>query len=109
MQVDFNNVRKQAIYAYESLVSKLNYSIIRDDEQYAKPNDVWHGQIVNIKGYVLVDADDLKKHMDSLRSLIGAIAMTYKEGDEEFKDMFEEVYPEDDQHMPIFNEEVEEE
>lgn len=106
MTVNFNNVRKQAIYSYEKLVEKLNHAIIKDD-QYAKPNDVYHNQDVNIKGYVLVDADDIQNCIDDLRSLIGTIAMTYKEGEEEFKDVFTEVYLEDNQSMPCFNEEGE--
>lgn len=107
MKVNFNNVRKQAVYAYEGLVEKLNSSIIKTDDQYAKPNGVWHGQDVNLKGYVLIDADDLQKQLDSLRSMIGAIAMTYTEGDEDFKDVYQEIYPKEEQSMPSFNEEVE--
>jgi hypothetical protein len=34
MTVNFNNVRKQAVYAYERLVERLNSSIIKDEEQY---------------------------------------------------------------------------
>ncbi len=45
--------------------------------------------------------------MESLRSLIGSIGMVYKEGDEDFKDVFQELYPESNQHMKYFNDEDE--
>ena len=106
MNIDFNNVRKQAVYAYEELVEKLNDAIIKDD-QYAKPNCVYHGQEIPIKGYVLVDADDIRKILDNLRSLIGSIAMTSVDKDENFKNVFEEIYPEENQSMPYLKEEEE--
>lgn len=37
MNVDFNNVRKQACYSYDSLVEKLNRAILKDD-QWPKPD-----------------------------------------------------------------------
>jgi hypothetical protein len=106
MEINFNNVRKQAIYSYERLVEKLNSSLIKE-QQWAKPNDVkWE---VDITGYVLVDAEDIQECVDDLRRLIGAIAMTYEPDDEKFKDVYSEVYPKLDQSMPCFNEEAEEE
>ncbi len=107
MNIDFNNVRKQAVYAYEDLVEKLNGAIIKNDKQWALPNGIYHGQDVNLKGYVLIDAEDLQSTVDELRSLIGSIAMTYKPKDKSFKNMFEEIYPEENKSMPCFNEESE--
>ena len=106
MKVNFNNLRKQSVYAYEKLVKELNASIVKGD-QYAKPNAIYHDQQVNIKGYVLVDAEAIQKHLDSLRTMIGAIAATSMEDEEEFKDVYQEIYPKDGETMPCFNEEEE--
>lgn len=76
MTVNFNNLRKQAIYSCDSLTEKLNDAIIRNDENYATPNG--HGYDVNLKGYVLIDAEEIQKYMDGLRRMIGGIAMTYE-------------------------------
>ena len=102
MKVDFNNVRKQAIYAYNSLVEKLNTKILTKD-QYVNPKDIYHDYPTNIKGYVLIDAYYIQGDLDTLRQMIGTIAGTYEEENEDFKDMFEEVYPNEDQHMEFFN------
>lgn len=104
MKVNFNNLRKQSVYAYEKLVNELNSAIIKDD-QWARPNDVRHGQDINIKGYVLVDSEMIQKHLDSLRTMIGAIAATSMEDEEEFKDVYQEIYPKEGETMPCFNEE----
>ena len=94
MRVDFNNLRRQALHRYDALVDKLNSAIITDS-QWAKPNDVHHGQEINIQGYVLIDADDIQEEMDDLRMLIGTMACCSYENDDEFKDVFSEVYPND--------------
>jgi hypothetical protein len=107
MTVNFNNVRKQAIYAYDRLTQKLNDAIIKNDEQYAEPNDF--DRSVNLKGFVLIDAEDIQKDMESLRQMIGTIAMSYEEGDEEFKDVYSEIFPEEKKEvMKCFNEEEDE-
>lgn len=106
MKVNFNNLRKQSVYAYEKLVKELNASIVRDD-QWAKPNCIHHNQQVNIKGYVLVDAEAIQKHLHSLRTMIGAIAATSMEDEDEFKDVYQEIYPKEGETMPCFNEEEE--
>lgn len=105
MTVNFNNLRKQAIYAYDRLTQKLNDAIIKNDEQYAEPNDESYQ---NIKGYVLINAEEIQKDMDSLRQMIGSIAMTYIEGDNEFKDVFQELFPEEHEGLKHFNEENDE-
>ncbi len=77
MKINFNNCRKQACYAYDRLVDVLNYSRDEDD-----------------KNIIVIDADDLYDVMNDLRMFIGSCAMTYEEGNEDFKDVFEEIYPE---------------
>lgn len=98
MKIDFNNVRKQACYAYDRLCDKLNYSILTNSQEYVKPNGFNH--ITNIDGFVLIDAEYIKKEMDDLRQLIGTIAFTYEEDNPDFID----VYP-TDKSLTIFNEE----
>jgi hypothetical protein len=48
MKVDFNNLRVQTLNAYEALVEKLNDSIIRNNDSYARPNNFPYE--TNIKG-----------------------------------------------------------
>ncbi len=103
MTINYNNLRKQAIYSYESLVEKLNNSIIKE-KQFAEPNDEGH---CNIKGYVLINANDIEKDINNLRRMIGAIAMTSVEGEDDFKDVYEEIFPNEDQQMKLFNQEQE--
>ena len=67
MTVNFNNLRKQALYRYDDLCQQLNAAIITND-QWAKPNDVRHGQEINIKGYVVVDAESILETLLSLSS-----------------------------------------
>lgn len=101
MTINYNNLRKQAIYSYESLVEKLNNSIIKKS-QHTELSD---GEYSNIKGFVLIDAKEIQKDIDSLRRMIGAIAMTSMDGEEEFKDVYQEVFPNEDQSMKTFNDE----
>lgn len=108
MEVDFNNVRKQAVYALEDLTEKLNNAIIKRDDQYAVPNNSYNDNTKNLKGYVVIDADSLQRCMDQLRRTIGAIAMTYEPGDEKFKDVYGEIYADENSNMPLFNCEEEE-
>ena len=69
------------------------------DEQYAYVD----GEHCSIKGYVLVDADYIQLQMDTLRKMIGIIAMTSIEGDEEFKDVYQQIFPIEGQTMKRFN------
>jgi hypothetical protein len=103
MKIDFNNVRAQACFAYDRLTKILNHRIIKQDDCWCRPNDVSHGHDINIKGYVVVDAEDIQECMDDLRRLIGAIAMTYEPDEPDFADVFEKEYPEP-KTMEQFNE-----
>lgn len=78
MKVDFNNLRKQTAYAYDRLCKKLNYSIKQDDYD---------------RTILKTDPEDLQKDMDELRSCIMAICACYNEGDEDLKDVSQEVKP----------------
>lgn len=83
MQVDFNNLRRQACIAYDNLCEKLNRGI--DDEG-----------VVNIRaGYI-------QDEMDKLRQLVAFIAMVYEENDSEKVNVYAELYPKG-QKMLEFN------
>jgi hypothetical protein len=103
MKVNFNNLRKQAIYAYDSLTKKLNEAIIKENGQYALPNSFMHDHATDIKGYILIDAEEIQKDMDKLRNMIGSIAMVYEEGNKEFADVYVEVFPDENNRMKTFN------
>ena len=109
MNVNFNNIRKQAIYACERLTEKLNDAIIKEEGQYALPNSFLHDRQIDIKGYVLIDAEEIQKDMDGLRSMVGAIAMVYDENNKDFTDVYAEVFPKEDTRMKTFNDPDDEE
>ncbi len=104
MTVNFNNLRKQAAFALDDLTEKLNEAIIQNDDQYALPNEVSHGQQVNLKGYVLVDVESIQKHMDDLRMMVMSIAGTFEPESEEFKDLLDEI--DENRGVAYFNEEA---
>ena len=72
MEVDFNNIRKRTAYAFNKLTKKLNESI----DEY---------------GEVVIDAREIQTTMDDLRGLIGTICYVYKEGDDDFRDLTDEI------------------
>jgi hypothetical protein len=90
MNVDFNNLRKQTAYSLDSLTNKLNDAILKTT-QYAVPNGTYHKQEMDIKGYILIDAEDIQKTIDNLRSQVACICYTYRKDDDDFKDVMEEV------------------
>lgn len=83
MKINFNNVRKQACVAHDRLIDLLNGC--NDHE-----------------GYLLVDPHRLDKILNDLRITVGSIAMTHEEGNEDFKDIYKELYP-GDSAMETFN------
>jgi len=98
MNVNFNNARKQAIYSYESLVKKLNENISENKE---KGNENEYGETI-----ISISPEEIQKDMDGLRTFIGMIAMVYLEGENDFKDVYQEVFPDkSSQVMTLFNNE----
>lgn len=87
MDVNFNNLRKQALYSYDKLVNKLNDSISYE----------WNSKKIEI------DPDDIQEDLDDLRMLLGSIAMVYEPNDENFKDVYSEVYLNKNDEMASFN------
>ena len=103
MEVNFNNLRKQALFAYDSLAEKLNCSFLEDNEWGTSKTE----KREMISGNMLIDSDDIQKDMDNLRMLIGSIASVYEPDDENFKDIYSEVYT-DDKRMVSFNPDADE-
>lgn len=89
MKVDFNNMRCQAAYALDDLTKKLNAGILKNPESVLEEGK--NGKEIWKRGNVLVDSDDIQKHMDELRSLVMGIAMVYEPDDEDFKDMSDHI------------------
>ncbi len=90
MDIDFNNVRKQAAYSLDDLIQKLNGSILKN-KQYAIPNGTYHKQEMDIQGYVLIDAEDIQQSLDDLRFQIASICLTYEPKSDKFKDVMPEI------------------
>ena len=91
MEVNFNNLRKQACIAYDRLCRKINAAIDNsenDDELES------------------ISTDYIQKEMDELRMMIGAIAMCYEEGNPDTADVYTELYG--DGSMESFNPNAEE-
>lgn len=72
MNVNFNNLRKQAIYSYHRLCTTLNENTDKN-------------------GFISLDATDIQRDMDNLRSQLWGICCTYREGDDSFKELTEEI------------------
>lgn len=85
MKINFNNVRKQAMLNYISLVEKLNASLTND---YLDNNS--HYTSRNVK----IEAEYIEKDLENLRFNLFAICLTSEEGNDEFKDLSDE-FPED--------------
>ena len=83
MEVNFNNLRKQAIYAYEKLVDKLNFSMQNYEIDY------------NEKNIIKINAKEIENDLNSLKTILGTIALCNIPGDDDIKDVFSEIYPED--------------
>jgi hypothetical protein len=88
MQVNFNNARLQAIYAYNRVCKVLNANIGKS----------------NGEGMLVVAADEVQEHMDDLCSMLAIIGCVYEDGNEDFKCVLT-----DDISMENFNPEDEDE
>ena len=75
MKINFNGVRRNACLTHDELVRALN-------------------KCKSHEGYILVDPNILTNYLGDLRTFLCSIASTYVEGDDDFKDVFNELYPE---------------
>jgi hypothetical protein len=73
MDVNFNNLRIQAMISYDKLCSKLNAAINED-------------------GDIDIPAKEIQKDMDELRQHVGIIACVFDKTDENFKMVRDEVF-----------------
>lgn len=80
MKVNFNAVRRNACLTHDKLVRALN-------------------KCKNHEGHILVDPNILENYLGDLRSFLCTIASTYIEDDDDFKDVFSELYPGEDDRM----------
>ena len=104
MEVNFNNLRKQAVFGYDNLCQKLNNARCKEGGDWVEN----YGTL-NV-GDIVIDPDDLQKEMDNLRMLIGSIAMVYEPGDEKFANVYDEIFPENEKtRMHSFNPDSEDE
>jgi hypothetical protein len=88
MEVNFNNLRKQACIAYDGLCQQLNSAIDED-------------------GDIQISASEIQGCMDDLRMTIGSIAFCYEEGNPDMIDVWSDFYGEDGS-MESFNPNAEE-
>jgi len=72
VDVNINNLRKQAIYTYNRLCKTLNDNRDSDDS-------------------IRIDCEDISQDMNDLRMCLVTLACTYNEGDENFKEVIDEV------------------
>jgi hypothetical protein len=87
MEVNFNNLRRQACIAYDSLCQELNSAIDED-------------------GDIQISAHEIQRSMDDLLMMICAIAFCYEEGNPDMIDVYSELYG--DGSMESFNPNTEE-
>lgn len=85
MKVDFNNLRIQTVVAYEDVCRKLNKAIDKDS------------------GYIEIEAIDLQHSMDNLRQCISGIICTFEKDNEDFKELYSVLFPNDNESMMEFN------
>ena len=85
MKVNFNNLRAQAAYALDRLTKTLNESVEEETIYHHRNDSSW------ITGDMILDAEDIQKDMDDLRSLILTINSVFEEGNEEFKSMLDHI------------------
>jgi hypothetical protein len=76
MTVNLNNLRRQAVFAYDRLCHKLNDAIKKEWDGYSR---------------ITILADDLQSDMDTLRNMLVTLACVFEEGDDDFKDLAEEI------------------
>lgn len=75
MKVNFNNLRKQALYSYHRLARTLNNNMYDTYQDTHEENQL------------SFSADLIQKDMDELRMFLTFIACVYEEGNEEFMNL----------------------
>jgi hypothetical protein len=89
MRINFNNLRKQTAYSLDRVIKTLNDGILPEKEfaTFLDKNEKWK----TYEGDVLVNKDDLQRHIDELRSNVWAMLCVFDENNPEFQCVYEEV------------------
>lgn len=90
MNVDFNNLRLQAMISYDKLAEILNVAVDEDN-----PN----GQ----SEVMIVEIQDIQEHMDDLKQYIGAIGMIVDSRCPELIDVYAKEYTAKNTKMIDYN------
>lgn len=86
MNVDLNNLRKQAAFTLDDIIKTLNDGILPEGET------VYHGEKKRWKGgNMIVSTEDLQKDLQYLRQLIYSLLCCYEEDNPLFQTVFEDV------------------
>jgi hypothetical protein len=104
MDVNINNLRKQAAYSLDKVIKTLNNGIL--PEKTFSSHDV-DGKSKQFEGDVLINKNDIQKNIDELRSNIWVLLCVYDDKDPDFKCVYEEV--ENSGGIARFNEDIDEE
>lgn len=89
MKVNFNNLRKQTAYSLDRVIKILNDGILPEKEYASHKQE--DGKFKHWEGDVLINAEELQKHIDELRSNVWVLLCCYEEGNPDYQCVYEEV------------------
>lgn len=99
MNVNFNNLRRQAVHRYNTLCNRLNQAKLKTDDNVFIEGYGWLRT-----GDIVIGCNEIQEMMDDLRMLIGSIAMVYEEGNKDFENVYDQMYPqESEKQLSEFN------
>lgn len=90
MEVNLNNLRKQTAYSLDRVIKILNDGILPEKE-FATFLDNETGKWKTYEGDILINKEDLQRHIDELRSQVWLMLCVYDEKNPNFQTVFEEV------------------
>lgn len=82
MKVDFNNLRIKTCKSYNDIVDTLNKAMVNNHKEGDE---------------IFIYEDDISKKLDRLRNCLVGLICTFEEGNDEFRDVSEEV------ELKVFN------
>ena len=88
MDVDLNNLRKQAAFALDDVIETLNAGIMPATEYAYHEID---GKKKSFQGNVLVSTEDLQEDIDYLRQCVWSLLCVYQTDDPLFQAVYEDV------------------
>jgi len=102
MEVDFNNLRKQAAYSLDRVIKTLNSGILPETEHILideGENKKW------VSGDVLVSKEDLQDDIDALRQHVWILLCCFEKDNPNYACVYEDV--EKSGGLARFNDEAE--